>query len=151
MAKKLLPPQLVTNARMLYFCWVPANPAACAALLPTGLTPAEDKAVYINQYVVDRDAQTSHFGAYSLTYMGLNLAGLNIDDDTPGRFWTHYFNSNPSMRAYAVARGIPADAGKTELVIKDDVLTAITEAGDGIIEFLGVLPYLVPVVWIRRT
>lgn len=131
MAQELLPPQLVTNARMLYFCWVPADPAACAALLPAGLTPAEDKAIYINQYVVDSDAQTSHFGAYSLTYMGLDLDGLNVDGDTPGRFWTHYFNSNPGMRAYAAARGIPAVAGKTDLVIKDDVLIATTEAGDG--------------------
>ena len=37
MAQELLPPQLITKARMLYFCWVPANPVACAALLPAGL------------------------------------------------------------------------------------------------------------------
>ena len=135
MAQELLPPQLITNARMLYFCWVPADPEASAALLPTGLTPAEDKAIYINQYCVDTDAQTSHFGAYSLTYMGLDLDGLNVDGDTPGRFWTHYFNSNPGMTAYAAERGIPAEAGKTELAIKNDVLTATTAAGDGTLLF----------------
>ncbi len=135
MAQELLPPQLITKARMLYFCWVPANPVACAALLPAGLTPATNKAIYINQYVVDTDAQTSHFGAYSLTYMGLDLGGLDLDDGTPGRFWTHYFNSNPGMRAYAADRGIPADAGNTELVIEGDVLTASTQAGDGTLLF----------------
>ena len=135
MAQELLPPQLVTNARMLYFCWVPADPAAAAALLPAGLSPARDKAIYINQYVVDREEQTSHFGAYSLTYMGLDLDGLDLDDGTPGRFWTHYFNSSPGMRAYAAERGIPAEAGKTELVIVDDVLSATTAAGDGTLLF----------------
>jgi hypothetical protein len=131
MSQELRPPQLITNSRMLYFCWVPADPAACAALLPAGLTPAENKAIYINQYVVDSDAQTSHFGAYSLTYMGLDLDGLNVDGDTPGRFWTHYFNSNPGMRAYAAERGIPAESGKTELALAGGLLTATTYLGDG--------------------
>jgi len=131
MAQELLPPQLVTKARMLYFCWVPADPAACAALLPAGLTPAENKAIYINQYVVDADEQTSHFGAYSLTYMGLDLDGFNVDGDTPGRYWTHYYNSNLGMRAYAAERGIPAETGKTELSIENNILMATTEAGDG--------------------
>ena len=131
MGQKLLPPQLITNSRLLYFCWVPADPAAAAALLPAGLTPAENKAIYINQYVVDKDEQTSHFGAYSLTYMGLDLDGLDLDDGTPGRFWTHYFNSDADMRGYAAERGIPAEPGKTELAIAGGVLTATTEAGDG--------------------
>ena len=131
MVQELLPPQLVTKARMLYFCWVPADPEACAALLPADLTQAENRAVYINQYVVDTDEQTSHFGAYSLTYMGLDLDGLNLDSDTPGRYWTHYYNSNPGMRAYAAECGIPAEAGKTELRIESNILTASTEAGDG--------------------
>ena len=135
MSQELLPPQLITNARMLYFSWVPADPAACAALLPTGLTPAQDKAIYINQYCVDTEAQTSHFGAYTLTYMGLNLDGLDIDAETPGRFWTHYFNSNPGMRSYAAQRGIPAETGKTELDIAGGILTANTYLGDGTLLF----------------
>ncbi len=135
MAQELLPPQLVTKARMLYFCWVPSDPAACAALLPTGLMPAENKAIFINQYVVDTDEQTSHFGSYSLTYMGLDLDGMNVDDVTPGRYWTHYYNSNPGMRTYAAERGIPAEAGKTELSIEKNILMATTEAGDGTLLF----------------
>tara|TARA_B100000029_G_scaffold303719_1_gene296520 strand:+ start:410 stop:1081 length:672 start_codon:yes stop_codon:yes gene_type:complete len=135
MVQELLPPQLVTKARMLYFCWVPADPTACAALLPAGLTQAENKAIYINQYVVDTDEQTSHFGAYSLTYMGIDLAGMNVDGETPGRYWTHYYNSNPRMRAYAAERGIPAEAGKTELSIESNILMATTEASDGTLLF----------------
>ena len=89
-----LAPQLIVNSRMLYFCWVPEDPAAAAALLPEGLEPAENQAIFINQYVVDRDDQTSHFGAYSLTYAGLDLAGLDLEDGTPGRWWSHYLRLN---------------------------------------------------------
>ena len=98
MTEKIYPPQLVTNARMLYFCWVPADPSGAASMLPKGLEPANNQAIFINQYVVDRDTQTSHFGAYSLTYMGLDLNGLHVDENTPGRYWTHYLNSNDRMR-----------------------------------------------------
>ena len=126
-----LPPQLITNARMFYVSWVPADPAAAAALLPAGLTPADDKAIFLNQYCVDADEQTSHFGAYSLTYMGLDLAGLDLADGTPGRFWTHYYNSNDVMRAYAANAGIPAGAGRTVLGLNGDTLVATTEA-DGV-------------------
>ncbi len=125
-----LAPQLIVNSRMLYFCWVPEDPAAAAALLPAGLAPAEDRAIFINQYVVDRDEQTSHFGAYSLTYAGLDLAGLDLEDGTPGRWWTHYLNSSPVMRDYAAKRGVPATPGRTTLDLDGDRLTAITYADD---------------------
>ena len=108
-----LAPQLIVNSRMLYFCWVPEDPTAAAALLPEGIAPAENQAIFINQYVVDSDDQTSHFGAYSLTYAGLDLAGLDLEDGTPGRWWTHYLNSNPVMRDYAAMRGVPAEPGRT--------------------------------------
>jgi hypothetical protein len=126
----LYPPQLVTDARMLYVCWVPADPAATAALLPDGLRPAENRAIYLNQYVVDRPEQTSHFGAYSLTYAGLDLDGLDVDGDTPGRWWTHYMNSNPTMRAYAAERGVPASIGRTTLEMNGNELTATTYADE---------------------
>ena len=126
----MYPPQLVTDARMFYACWVPADPSATAALLPDGLKPAENRAIFLNQYVVDRPEQTSHFGAYSLTYAGLDLDGLNVDGDTPGRWWTHYLNSNPAMRAYAAERGVPAGAGRTTLELAGNELTATTYAGD---------------------
>jgi hypothetical protein len=125
-----LAPQLIVNSRMLYFCWVPEDPAAAAALLPDGLTPAENQAIFINQYVVDGDEQTSHFGAYSLTYAGLDLAGLDLEDGTPGRWWTHYLNSNPVMRDYAAKRGVPAVPGRTALTLEGDRLTATTFADD---------------------
>lgn len=126
---KFLPPQLVTQARMLYLCWVPADPDAAAALLPSGLKPADNGAIYLNQYVVDRPEQTSHFGAYSLTYMGLDLAGLDLADGTPGRYWTGYYNSNAGMRGYAAESGIPAEEGKTVLELNGDRLIATTESG----------------------
>ena len=125
-----LAPQLIVNSRMLYFCWVPEDPAAAAALLPEGLAPAENQAIFINQYVVDRDDQTSHFGAYSLTYAGLDLAGLDLEDGTPGRWWTHYLNSNPVMCDYAAKRGVPAVPGRTTLDLDGDRVTATTYAGE---------------------
>jgi len=121
-----LAPQLIVNARMLYVCWVPEDPEAAAALLPEGLAPAENRAIFINQYVVDSDEQTSHFGAYSLTYAGLDLAGLDLEDGTPGRWWSHYLNSNPVMRDYAARRGVPASPGETTLELEGDRLTATT-------------------------
>lgn len=126
MASALLAPQLIKDSRMLYFGWVPADPAAVAALVPVGLTPVASRAVYINQYVVDRPEQTSGFGAYSLTYLGVDLAGLDLADGTPGRWWTHYFNSSPGMREYAAERGLPAQPGETVLELDGDVLTATT-------------------------
>ena len=64
----------------------------------------------MNQYVVDSSDQTSGFG-------GPDLGGLDVPDDsgTPGRWWTHYFNSSADMRAYASERGVPASAGRTTL------------------------------------
>ena len=129
MASPLLAPQLIKDSRMLSLGWVPADPGAAAALVPAGLTPAANRAVYLNQYVVDRPEQTSGFGAYSLTYLGVDLAGLDLADGTPGRWWTHYFNSSPGMREYAAERGLPAEPGETTLELDGDVLTATTVVG----------------------
>ena len=118
------PPQLVTNSRMLYFGWVPADPDAVARLVHPGLEPNGN--VFMNQYVVDRPEQASGFGAYSLTYIGSDLVGQDADENTPGRWWTHYFNSSPLVRAYAAERGVPAEPGETILEIADGVLTATT-------------------------
>ena len=92
-------PQLVTASRMLYFTWVPADPAAVRALVPDELELLPNSQCFINQYVVDSDEQTSAFEAYSLTYTGADLAGHDTPDgNVPGRWWTHYFNSNADMR-----------------------------------------------------
>ncbi len=126
MASKLLPPQVVTGARMLILCYVPADPRAAAALLPAALKPAKNKAIFLNQYVVDKAEQTSGFGAYSLTYAGPELDGLNADKTTQGRYWTHYLNSSAAMRAYVKERGVPATPGETTLVQRGRRVVATT-------------------------
>jgi hypothetical protein len=124
---ELAAPQLVINSRMLYSSWIPEDPAAAAALLPEGLRPADNHAIYMNQYVVDSEDQTSGFGAYSLTYMGLDLAGLTTPDGgSPARFFTHYFNSSERVRRYAAARGVPASPGITTLELSGHELVATT-------------------------
>ena len=129
---RLHAPQMVTNSRMLYFTWVPADPAAVRALVPAELDVAENAQCFINQYVVDAADQTSGFEPYSLTYAGADLSGQNTPDDAvAGRWWTHYFNSNEEMREYATVRGVPAGPGSTTLEITDGILTATTLA-DGV-------------------
>jgi hypothetical protein len=124
---KLAPPQLVIDSRMVYSSWIPADPDAAAALLPDRLKPAANRAIYMNQYVVDREEQTSGFGAYSLTYMGLDLGGLTAPDGvTPARFFTHYFNSSEVMREYVLERGVPASPGKTTVEVNGHELEATT-------------------------
>lgn len=124
---RLNAPQMVTNSRMLYFTWVPADPAAVRALVPSQLDLAENAQCFINQYVVDAADQTSGFEPYSLTYAGADLAGHDTPDGAiPGRWWTNYMNSNGEMREYAAERGVPAEAGETVLDLADGVLTATT-------------------------
>ena len=126
MASKLLPPQLVTGARLLILCYVPADPKAAAALLPAPFKPAKNKAIFLNQYVVDKAEYTSGFGAYSLTYAGPELDGLNADKVVQGRFWTHYLNSSAKMRDYVKERGVPATPGETTLVQRGKRIVATT-------------------------
>jgi hypothetical protein len=128
----LHPPQLIVGARMLYLVWVPADPDAVAALVPDELEAAPRSPVFMNQYVVDDGGQTSNaasdesFGAYSLTYLGVDVAGLDTEDGTPARWWTHYFDSSPNMVRYAAAHGVPAGGGETELELEDETLVATT-------------------------
>ena len=124
-------PQLVTASRMLYFTWVPADPAAVRALVPDELELLPNSQCFINQYVVDTDEQTSAFEAYSLTYAGADLAGHDTPDgNVPGRWWTHYFNSSENMVRYATAQGVPAGAGTTTLELDGGRLVA-TSLVDG--------------------
>jgi len=131
----LHPPQLIVGARMLYLVWLPADPAAAGALVPEELTPAEGSPVFLNQYVVDDATQTSSagspdgFGAYSLTYLGVDLAGLDTENGVPARWWTHYLDSSPAMIRYAAEHGIPAGAGETTLELDGGTLVATTLAG----------------------
>lgn len=123
---KLAAPQLVVDSRMVYSSWIPADPKAAAALLPAGLAPAANGAIYMNQYVVDSAEQTTGFGAYSLTYMGLDLSRTAPDGVTPARFFTNYFNSSEVMREYALERGVPATPGTTTVEAQGHELEATT-------------------------
>lgn len=132
MGTSLHPPQLITNSRTLYLVWIPADPDGVARLVPEGLVAADDRSCYINQYVVDGPDQTSAvgaetFGAYSLTYLGANLSGLDTEAGVPGRWWTHYYNSSDVMTRYAREHGVPAgDPGRTTLTLDGDTLVATT-------------------------
>ena len=128
-------PQLITDARMLYLVWKPADPDAAAALVPAGLTPTDGSLCYMNQYVVDDESQISSagepdsFGSYELTYLGVDLAGLDTEAGVPARWWTHYMNSSEAMNRYAAAHGVPVAAGRTELGLDGRTLTATTISG----------------------
>ncbi|GAA2712580.1 hypothetical protein ACFY2R_09100 [Micromonospora olivasterospora] len=125
-------PHLVVHSRMLYVRWLPADPDAVAALLPPGLRARADGEVFMNQYVVDDDAQTSGVGAYSLTYLGVSLAGADAPGGAvPGGWWTHYLCSDPRVGRYAAARGAPATDGHTRLTERGGTLVAQTEVNGG--------------------
>src|SRR5262249_18973115 len=117
---------------MLYLVWLPADPAAAAALVPDELDAAPGSPAFMNQYVVDDPGQTSGaasddaFGAYSLTYLGVDLAGLDTEAGVPGRWWTHYFDSSSNMVEYAAAHGVPAEGGATHLELSGGKLVATT-------------------------
>ena len=122
----LAAPQMVVNSRMLYTSWMPADPEAAAALLPDGVPMAGP--VYMNQYVVDSDEQTSGFGAYSLTYLGLDIAGMMDPEGVlPARYMLFYFNSSPRMREYTVREyDLPAVPGETTVTAEGGRVSAVT-------------------------
>jgi hypothetical protein len=99
----LYAPQMVIRSRMLYFTWVPADTDAVRALVPAELELADNAQCFINQYVVDSADDASGFEPYSLTYAGLDVKGQDSPQGIPGRWWTHYINSNADMTAYAAA------------------------------------------------
>jgi hypothetical protein len=122
----LAPPQMVIHSRMLYTSWMPADPEAAAALLPAGVPPAGP--VYMNQYVVDSEEQTSGFGAYSLTYLGLDIAGMTDPEGVlPGRYMLFYFNSSPRMSEFAIREyGLPAVPGSTTVDVQGNEVEVTT-------------------------
>lgn len=127
-----VPPQLVVQCRMLHFGWVPADPEAVAARVPTGLRPLDNRQVFMHQYVVDDDVQTSGLGSYSATCLGSELDEVE-SPERPGRsrWYTHHLSSSPAVRAEAAARGAPAAAGRTLITVHGQTLVAVTEA-DGV-------------------
>ena len=129
----VLSPQLITGAQVLYICFEAEDQAALADLVPAGFEMADPGTVFLNQYRVAREEQHSNagfpggWGPYSLTYMGVELAGHDLYEGMPARWWTHYYNSSPTMHAYAGAHGIPAKSGgRTELDISGREVVATT-------------------------
>jgi len=132
-AGELPPPQLVTDAWMFIAAYK-ADPEALKALLPPGLEPNPAGHVVINMYTVPTASQTSGFGAYTLTYLTVELKDqdsyvLGSETTIPGRYFVQYFNSSPTMREYTKKIGIPAQEGMTTTTVKDGKLTAVLEAG----------------------
>lgn len=124
----LPPPQLVTNAWMLIVGYE-ADPEAIKAVLPEGLEPHPNNRVVLNLYTVPEADQTSGFGAYTLTYVTVEVAGqdsytMGQPTGFPGRYFAYYYNSSPVMRKFTKAAGIPAEPGFTTTTVKDGKLTA---------------------------
>lgn len=122
-------PQLVTDAWMFIAAYK-ADPKALKKLLPPGLEPNPEGQVVINMYTVPDPGQTSGFGAYTLTYLTVELKDhdsyvMGSDVTYPGRYFVYYFNSSPLMRDYTKKIGIPAQEGMTVTEVKDGKLTAI--------------------------
>lgn len=136
-AASLPAPQLVTGAWMFIAAYK-ADPEALKALLPEGLEATGN--VVINMYTVPEATQTSGFGAYTLTYLTVEIKGhdsyiMNSDATIPGRYFAYYFNSSPFMREYTKLIGIPAEEGMTTTTVKDGKLTAtLTVGGQKFIE-----------------
>ncbi len=112
-------PQLVKDAWMFIAAYK-ADPKTLTELLPDGLEPHPNGHVVINMYTVPRSRQTSGFGAYTLTYLTIEIKGndsyvVDRDNGYPGRYFVHYFNSSKKMRNFALEAGIPATEGKTKV------------------------------------
>lgn len=140
-AEDLPAPQLVTDAWMFMAAYK-ADPETLKAMLPEGLEPNPEGQVVINMYTVPEATQTSGFGAYTLTYLTVELAGqdsyvMNSDITYPGRYFVQYFNSSPEMRGFTEKIGIPVDEDTnvmTTTEVKDGKLTAtLTIDGDAVI------------------
>ena len=132
-------PQLVTDAWMFIAAYK-ADPETLKALLPPRLEANPAGHIVLNMYTVPDATQTSGFGAYTLTYLTVELKDqdsyvMNSDVTYPGRYFVYYFNSSPLMREYTEKIGIPAQEGMTTTTVKDGKLTAVlTVNGQPLIE-----------------
>lgn len=127
----LPPPQLVTGAWMFIAAYK-ADPETLKAMLPAGLEPNPEGHIVINMYTVPEATQTSGFGAYTLTYLTVELKDqdsyiMGSDATIPGRYFVQYFNSSPVMREFTKKIGIPVNENTNVLTttdVKDGKLTA---------------------------
>ena len=137
--KSLPGPQLVTDAWMFIAAYK-ADPKALKELLPDGLEPHPNGQIVINMYTVPTAEQTSGFGAYTLTYLTVELKDhdsyvMGQDSGYPGRYFVYYFNSSPLMRSFTTKAGIPAQEGMTVTTVGDGKLKAVlTVDGKTLIE-----------------
>lgn len=121
-------PQLIKNARMLIVGYQ-ADREALQSVLPPGLTPHPNNLVQMNMYEVEAN-QTSGFGAFSLTYLTVEIEGHDslAAEGTmpiPGRFFAYYWNSSPRVLAYTrEVVGIPAMPGVRRAETSDGVLVS---------------------------
>ena len=121
-------PQLIRGARMLIVGYQ-ADPQALAEVLPPGLRPHANNLVQMNMYEVSAE-QTSGFGAFTLTYLTVEIAehdSLAAEGQMaiPGRFFAYYWNSSPRVLAYArEAAGIPAMYGVRRSELAGGTLTS---------------------------
>jgi acetoacetate decarboxylase len=67
-------PQLLKDVRMIIVGYR-ADEDALRAVLPPGLEPHESRQVQMNMYECPDPAQTSGFGAFTLTYLTVEVAG----------------------------------------------------------------------------
>jgi len=126
-------PQLVTDAWMLIIGFE-ADPEALKAILPPGLELNPSNMVVMNMYTVPDASQTSGFGAYTLTYLTVQLKDqdsyiMGSETGEPGRYFAFYFNSSQLMRDFTTKVGIPAQEGMTKQTKEDGKLTSVLEVG----------------------
>ncbi|MEZ0214362.1 MAG: acetoacetate decarboxylase family protein [Xanthobacteraceae bacterium] len=114
-----------------------ADPEVIRRWLPPELEPHPDGRVEMTMYSIPDPNQTSGFGAFSLTYMTLEVAGLDGYSaegagKIPGRYWATYWNSSHRVRTYArESVGIPARPGACFWTRDGDRLTSRLEI-DGV-------------------
>ena len=122
-------PQLIKDARMLIIGYR-ADMNAIEEVLPEGLEPHPNGLVQMNMYEVPAD-QTSGFGAFSLTYLSVEVA----DHDSyaaegampiPGRYFAYYWNSSARVCAYVrESIGVRAMPGERRTESRDDKFQSI--------------------------
>jgi hypothetical protein len=89
-------PQVVTDAWMLYIGFE-ADPAAIKSFLPLGLESHPNNMVVMNMYTVHDAFQTSGFGAYTLTYLTVQVKDhdaytMGSSSTEPSRYWAGHLN-----------------------------------------------------------
>jgi Acetoacetate decarboxylase (ADC) len=133
-------PQLVKDAWMLLVGYE-ADGAALRELLPPGLEADPGSMVVMNMYTVPEGSETSGLGAYTLTYLAVQLKGQDgyiagTPNGIPGRYVAYYWNSSDSMRIYTRRSGFPDNPGGSTTLLKESgtVTTTLTVNGQAFIE-----------------